>query len=222
MNRMYSGVLAAVVAILAVCGGTGCDSAYYKTMEVFGKHKRDLLVSRVAEARDAQTEAKQQFASALERFNAVVNHDGGKLQEKYDTLKAELDRSESKAAAVHRRIAEVEDVAEDLFDEWKAELKQYSDPTLRRASEKQLEQTRARYEPLIAAMKQAEARIDPVLVVFRDQVLFLKHNLNAQAVASLKGELANVEADVAGLITAMENSIAEANAFLAQLETDQQ
>ena len=218
MNRMYASVLtAAAAAGLVMCGG--CDSAYYKTMEAFGKHKRDLLVSRVAEARDAQAEAKEQFASALEHFNAVVNHDGGKLQDKYDELKAELDRSEDKAAAVHERIAEVEDVAEDLFDEWKAELKQYSNDSLRRASEKKLQETRDRYEPLIAAMKQAETRIEPVLVVFRDQVLFLKHNLNAQAVASLKGELANVQADVAGLIKAMEASIAEANAFLAQLET---
>jgi hypothetical protein len=215
---MYARVITAVAAAFAICAGVGCDSAYYKTMEAFGKHKRDLLVSRVADARDAQTEAKEQFASALERFNAVVNQDGGKLQDKYDTLQADLDRSESKAAAVHKRIADVEDVAGDLFDEWKAELKKYSNDSLRRASEKKLEETRGRYELLIAAMKQAEARIEPVLVVFRDRVLFLKHNLNAQAVASLKGELANVEADVSGLITAMETSIAEANAFLAKMD----
>ncbi|MBE0537313.1 MAG: DUF2959 domain-containing protein [Phycisphaerae bacterium] len=214
-------LLTAALAGLTVCGG-GCDSAYYKTMEVFGKHKRDLLVSRVADARDAQTEAKEQFASALERFNAVVNHDGGKLQDKYDKLKADLDRSESKAAAVRKRIAEVEEVAGDLFAEWKAELKKYTNESLRRASEVKLNQTRDRYESLIIAMKAAETRIEPVLVVFRDQVLFLKHNLNAQAVASLKGELGNMETDIAGLIRAMEASIAEADAFLTQLETTDQ
>lgn len=219
MNRMFAQMLGAVVFLL--CFSAGCDSAYYKTMEMFGKHKRDLLVSRVADARDAQTEAKEQFASALERFNAVVTQDGGKLQEKYDKLKADLDRSESKATAVRKRIADVESVAKDLFDEWKAELKQYKDASLRRASEKKLQETRERYDVLIAAMKRAEARIEPVLVVFRDQVLFLKHNLNAQAVASLKGELANVEADVGGLIKAMEASIAEANAFLTQLTADE-
>ena len=36
-------------------------------------------------------------------------------------------------------------------------------------------------------MRLAESRIEPVLKSFRDQVLFLKHNLNAKAIASLRG-----------------------------------
>ena len=67
---------------------------------------------------------------------------------------------------------------------------------------------------LIDAMKRVENKIDPVLSAFRDQVLFLKHNLNAQAIASLKSELASVEDDVAALIKEMEASIAEADKFI--------
>jgi hypothetical protein len=63
-------------------------------------------------------------------------------------------------------------------------------------------------------MQRAEAKIEPVLAVFRDQVLFLKHNLNAQAIASLQQELVTVETDVAALVRDMEASIAEADAFL--------
>ena len=36
----------------------GCSSAYYGTMEKLGYPKRDLMVSRVESARDAQQEAK--------------------------------------------------------------------------------------------------------------------------------------------------------------------
>ena len=32
----------------------GCSSAYYNTMEKLGVHKRDIMVDRVGEARDAQ------------------------------------------------------------------------------------------------------------------------------------------------------------------------
>ena len=67
-------------------------------------------------------------------------------------------------------------------------------------------------------MKRAENKIEPVLAVFKDQVLYLKHNLNAQAIASLKGELNSVKADVSSLITAMENSIDEANSFIKTME----
>ena len=192
----------------------GCQGVYYKTMETFGKHKRDILVSRVGNARDAQEDAKQQFQSALEKFSSVVKVPSSELQNKYNQLKTELDRSEAKAKAVSTRIADVEKVAKALFDEWQSELDQYTNRDLRRTSEQKLKQTQARYDQLIGAMKQAERKIDPVLSAFRDQVLFLKHNLNAQAVASLQGELVSIESNVASLIKEMDASIAEANTFI--------
>jgi uncharacterized protein YhaN len=200
--------------------GEGCRSAYYKTMETFGKYKRDILVSRVENARDAQEAAKQQFQSALEKFTSVVNVPTSKLQDKYDQLKNELDRSEAKAQAVSKRIADVESVADDLFDEWQSELDKYTNKDLRRASALKLKQTKARYQQLIGAMKQAEQKITPVLAAFRDQVLFLKHNLNAQAVASLQNELVSIESNVSALVKEMNASIAEANAFISSMAAE--
>lgn len=192
----------------------GCQKTYYKTMEAFGYHKRDLLVERVEDARDAQESAKEQFQSALEKFSEVVDFQGGELEEKYKTLKSELEKSESKAGSVKTHITDVENVAEALFDEWESELSQYSSDNLRRSSKQKLDLTRQRYEKLIGAMKRAEAKMSPVLTAFQDQVLFLKHNLNAQAIASLQGELASIEADIESLIKEMEASIAEADSFI--------
>ncbi len=197
---------------------SGCQSAYYSTMEKFGVHKRDIMVDRVSEARDSQEEAKEQFASALERFNSVLDVKGGALEDKYEKVKAELDDSEKKASEVHKRIAAVEDVSEALFAEWEEELTQYSSATLRQSSKKQLEQTKRQYSKLVAAMKKAEAKIDPVLRPLRDQVLYLKHNLNARAISSLQTELVNLETDVTVLIREMEASIKEADAFIRTLE----
>ena len=70
-------------------------------------------------------------------------------------------------------------VAEALFAEWQKELEDYSSDRLRRKSEDQLRTTRQRYEQLIGAMRRAESKIEPVLRPLRDQVLFIKHNLNA-------------------------------------------
>jgi len=198
----------------AVFFANGCQKAYYGTMEKFGIHKRDIMVDRVEEARDSQQEAKEQFKSALEQFSQVLNYKGGKLEDKYKTLQAEYDKSEAKADEVRKRIDAVEDVSEALFDEWKAELDQYSNKALRRDSEKKLAQTRKQYDQLLKAMRRAESKIDPVLNAFRDQVLYLKHNLNAQAIASLQSELVAVESDIADLIKEMEKSIGEANSFI--------
>ncbi len=216
MRSLTCGALA--VTLILLCG---CSGVYYNTMEKLGYHKREMLVDRVQEARDAQEEAKEQFASALEEFTAVTNFKGGDLEKVYNKLKHELESSESKAQAVSKRIDDVESVGEALFKEWESELDQYSSSDLRRLSEDKLRQTRLRYARLVASMRSAEMKIDPVLTAFRDQVLFLKHNLNAQALASLQNELTTIETNVAGLIREMEASIAEANAFIKAMDRDQ-
>jgi hypothetical protein len=207
--------------ILIPAGITGCDATYYAAMEKMGRHKRDILVDRVESARDAQEDAKEQFRSALEKFSSVVQFEGGDLEDKYEQLKIEYDKSDDRAERVRERIAAVENVAEDLFAEWQAELTEYTNPDLRRASERRLKQTRREYKRLIDAMRRAERRIEPVLAAFNDQVLFLKHNLNARAVASLQNELGAVESEVAALIREMEISINEATAFINGLENSQ-
>ena len=207
-----------VIVIVVICLLFGCESTYYKTMETMGYHKRDIMVDRVEDARDAQEEAKEQFESALEKFSSVLGFHGGNLEEKYDQLKDEYDESVIKADAVRSRIAAVENVAEDLFAEWQEELNQYSSSSLRRSSARKLRETKRKYAQLIGAMKRAERKIDPVLSAFHDQVLYLKHNLNAQAIASLQSELASIETDVARLIKEMEASIKEANEFINSME----
>ena len=200
-----------VFGVLLYCG---CDTVYYGTMEAMGRHKREILVERVSDARDSQSEAKEQFSSALEEFSTVLNFEGGELEEKYDKLNSEFKLSAEKAAAVRKRIWQVKDVAKALFKEWGKELDEYTSERLRRSSERKLERTQQRYEQLISAMERAEEKIGPVLDAFRDQVLFLKHNLNAQAIASLQEELGTIENNIASLVAEMERSIEEADEFV--------
>ena len=197
----------------------GCQSAYYAAAEKVGIPKRDILQSRVESARDAQQEAKEEITDALTEFRRVVDVDGGELEVRYRKLADQLEDSEEAAADVRRRIGAVEDVAEALFDEWRAELGQYSSASLRAASERQLRDTRARYGEMMAAMRRAEQRLEPALAPLRDQVLFLKHNLNARAVAGLRGEVARIDAEVDRLVTELEAAMAEADRFIASLDS---
>jgi hypothetical protein len=196
----------------------GCESMEYGIKEQFGIEKRDILVARVDDAMKAQQDAKQQFQSALEEFSAVTGYKGGALEDLYDDLNDAFEESEIRADAVSGRIDEVERVSKALFSEWRAELGQYANPSLRRSSEQKLTATEAKYKQLMTSMRRSESRMKPVLDAFRDQVLYLKHNLNAQAVATLKSELASIETDVARLIEEMEASIARSQAFIKDLE----
>lgn len=210
--------LAALVSLFL--GLTACDTAYMAAMEKMGYAKRDILSSRVKSARDAQEEAKKEIQSALDQFGKIVTYQGGDLEATYKTLHGELQNSEDSAEAVRKRIKDVESVAGSLFTEWKTELGQYSSADLRRKSEEKLTQTKTRYNEMLGAMKRAEQRIDPVLKPLRDQVLYLKHNLNARALTAIKGELVKVDAQVDQLVKDMNRSIAEADKFIQSMEKD--
>lgn len=196
----------------------GCSSVYYGAMEKFGIEKRDILVDRVEDARDSQNEARDTFRSSLERFQETIDTPDTDLKSKYEDIRDAYEDSEAIAERVRDRIDAVENVAEDLFDEWEDELGRYESASMRQTSERQLAETKDHYQQLIKRMHEAESRMEPVLQIFEDQMLFLKHNLNAQAIASLESELTRIRQDVNDLVRDMERSIAESEAFIKRFQ----
>ncbi len=196
----------------------GCSKAYYSAMEKIGIYKRDIMVDRVEDARDSQAEAQQQFKSALEQFDSVVRLKETDLKQAYDRLNSEYEKSEAAAEEVSNRIDKVESVAEDLFDEWEQELTEYQNQELRRASQKKLQTTKKKYKEMLASMQRAEASMEPVLRIFKDNVLFLKHNLNAQAIGSLRSEFVNLKGEIDVLVKKMNAAIQSSNTFLANIK----
>ncbi len=218
-SRLPAALLAAALAA-GVLPGAGCASTTIKVKESLGIAKREQLVSEVKDARNAQQQAKQQFTTTLEEFRAITGHDGGDLERRYNRLKAQAERSHDRAGAVSSKIASIERIANAMFREWDQELKDYGSETLREASAEQLATTRTRYRQLLEAMKAAESRMKPVLRAFDDQVLFLKHNLNARAIASLQSTVTELETEIQALIDELNASIDEANAFIEGMERD--
>jgi len=198
--------------------GSGCSTAYYSAMEKVGVYKRDIMVDRVEDARDSQADAQEQFKSALEQFDSVVKLKETDLKKAYDRLNSEYEKCDEAAGEVSDRIKKVEAVAEDLFDEWKKELTEYQNKELRRSSEQKLKTTQVRYKEMLASMHKAEASMNPVLKIFRDNVLYLKHNLNAQAIGSLQSEFTSLKGEIDNLIRQMNAAIKSSNSFIADIK----
>ncbi len=215
---MMGNVKTGLLAVAAFVALSGCQSAYYGAWEKLGVEKRDILVDRVENAKESQEEAQEQFADALEEFSALINFNGGELEDVYDELNGEFQDSQAAAAEVTARIDKVESVAEALFSEWEDELEKYDSDKLRRSSAEKLRATRRQYETMIKAMRKAESRMEPVLTALQDNVLYLKHNLNASAVGALEGELKTIQQDVSRLINEMKASVAESDAFIRTMK----
>jgi sugar-specific transcriptional regulator TrmB len=196
---------------------SGCTQLYYKAQEKIGNEKRDILVDRIKKGRVDQDKAKEQFKSTMEAFQAATGYKGGQTEEVYKKLKKEYDEAADKTKKVSDRIASIEQVSGDMFAEWDKELAGMSNAELRSKSNVLLKATRRRYADLIRKMKAVESKAKPVLKAFEDQVLFIKHNLNAEAITSLKSNVVKMDADVQILIRDIETSTKEADAFIASL-----
>ena len=190
---------------------------YYATMEKFGVEKRDLLKKAVVSARDSQEAAATEFKDALTRLREMYAVNAGDLEKNYDKLKGEYESADKSAATVRKRIKDMDQVAGDLFAEWEKEIAEFSNPTYASNSRRQLNETRTKYQQLSASVKSAEASMEPVLKQLKEQVLYLKHNLNAAAIGSLRGEATSIQAEITRLIDQMNGSIRQADEFIKTL-----
>ncbi|WKJ89059.1 DUF2959 domain-containing protein [Methylomonas montana] len=197
--------------------------AYYQSREsLLGHQKRDIVVVQVGQACESLKESRDQFVDALDKFKSIVSLPDSSLEQRYQQLKRRYDLCRGKADQVSQRIQAVEDISEALFAEWEAELALYSNRALKARSQQQLKKSRQQYARLLKALQTAETRMHPVLAAFQDQVLFLKHNLNAHAIAALRHEFVEIGVDISRLIEVMEKTISEASQFVTVLVEQKQ
>ena len=213
---VYQRLGAWILPLVLMAALIGCRSTYYAMWESVGKEKRHLLIDEVSAAREDQAQASQEFKDALTRVKELTGFQGGELEDAYRRLKADFEDCRHRADVIDDRIRNVEQIAADLFVEWENEIGQITNPTFRSKSRQSLTRTRDRYKRLHQAMVKVRNRMDPVLTRLNDYVLYLKHNLNAQAVGALGAEMASIQTDVNVLIRDIERSIQEADDFLEE------
>jgi hypothetical protein len=225
LNKQFNHLKASALFLSAAFVLTACQNPItkaarkveYSAYELIGVQKRDLLKTRVDDARDAQKEAGEEFQDALQRLKSIYGFKGGELEAKYDELKSSYDKATYKADAVRKSVQKVETVSRDLFDEWEKEIDQIETESFKAKSRDSLVQTKSKYSEMFKTLKAAEGKMDPVLRKLKDHVLFLKHNLNAKAIASLKGERLNIQGDIESLIKEMNKSIEASDRFIKQM-----
>jgi Protein of unknown function (DUF2959) len=219
VRSLRRGSLAGVVALGVLV--TGCTSSYYKAMKTLGKEKRDILVSRVKDSKKDQQQAKEQIKTTMESFQALTGFQGRSLEKNYKKLNGEYEKAGDSAQKLHNRIDSIDQVSNDLFKEWQKEIDGMDNKKLKQQSAGMLRQSRLNEAGYIKAMRQTEARMTPVITSFHDQVTFLKHNLNARAIGSLKGTSAKMSTDVDVLMVSLDGSMAQADSLIASLNAEQ-
>lgn len=207
----------ATLLLLVAVALTGCTRTYYKAMATLGKEKRDILISRVKDSRKDQQQAKEQIKTTMEKFQELTGFQGGSLEKNYKELNGQYEKAADSAQKLHDRIESIDQVSGDMFREWQKEIDSMDNRKLKQQSADMLRQARLQEASYLKSMRLTEARMTPVLKAFHDQVLFLKHNLNARAIGSLKGTSARISTDVDVLLTQIDGSMAQADSLINSL-----
>ncbi len=215
MTTLRGVLCAGIFAALVV--SSGCGRVYYAAMEKVGKEKRDILAGRIKDGKKDQEKAKEQFKTTLEAFQALTGFDGGNLEKTYKKLSHELESADARAKDVHDQVKSIDQVSKDMFREWENEIGAMQNADFKTRSRAMLRDNQKRYAILMDKMRDSEKRMDPILQAFRDQVVFLKHNLNARAISSLKQTASKLDGQVSGLVQDLDASIQEADSFIANL-----
>jgi len=207
-----------ICSFVAAALFVGCQTTYYALWEKMGKEKRHLLRDQVENSLNDQEKASEAFKDALTRLKEMYGLDGGDLEDMYNRLSNDYENCQNRAEIIDERIDKIQRIAQDLFAEWRQEIDQIKNPTFRSQSTRKLKATQSRFASLESALMTARNRMNPVLSNLKDYVLYLKHNLNAQAIGSLKGEAGSIETDVNRLVRDIQRSIKAADAFLKEFE----
>ena len=191
---------------------------YYAGMESVGVHKRDIMVDRVEDVQEAQEDAQKEFKSALEHFGTLVTIKDTDLKEAYEDFNDEYEDAKDAADDVNKYINKLEDVSLALFEEWEDEIVMYTNAKLQEQSKSQLRDTQSKYNKMMKSMRKSEKSMEPILATFHDNVLILKHSLNAQAIGALQGEFDGLKNNIDSLITQMNKSIKESDKFIKEMK----
>ena len=196
---------------------TSCSTLYYNTWELLGKEKRDVLKMNMEDVDDQQKDVEEKVSDTLALIRKNYNFKEGKLEATYDRMKEDYEDAKSLADDYSEQVQKTIDIADDLFDEWEDEAKELSNANYRTTSLKQLRQTKASFKRSEKSMRRVENSLNKLLKSYNDQVVYLKHSLNAKAVGNLKAELSEIKRNIEILSSRIEKSKQQNLEFLNRL-----
>lgn len=206
-----------LIILLSFSLFSSCSTVYYNLWETLGKEKRDLLEMNMQSANEDQEDIEKEYKDSLDRIRKKYSFKEGELEQTYDRLSDDYEDIKNKQDDFSEKLKLISDIAYDLFDEWKKEARALDNKTYKRNSLRKLSSTKSSFSAVLANMKKVESRSSRILKKFHDQVIYIKHNLNAKIVGNLRTELNLLESEMTELIKEIQASRVQATKFISTL-----
>lgn len=206
------------ILLLSLLLTSSCSTVYYNFWETLGKEKRDLLKSKLNDVNNAQEDVEEQYVDNLERIRKEYNFNEGELEKTYDKITDDYEDTNEKQKELSERINKANNIATDLFEEWKNEAYQLQNKNYKRKSLQKLAITKKKYSRTYTTIKKIEKDLNKILRKFKDQVIFIKHNLNAKVIGNLKSEFNDIKIDIKKQIKNIKRSKNQTELFIKELD----
>ncbi len=184
-------------------------------------HKRtDEHIEKIERASDEMKDLRKHLDKVFEAYHKTLREGTDKRRSSYNELVKALERCEEKTKELRKRHEEMDKQAEEYFKRWKNSVKDIKNADLEQRSEGRLETTRRRYREVSESWKGMREDYEPVLAELRDQIVYLGHDLNEDAVLSLKEDAAELEELASALFRSMEGFGSTADEYISGLESN--
>ncbi|MEC9282962.1 MAG: DUF2959 family protein [Bdellovibrionota bacterium] len=194
-----------------------CTTVYYKSWELLGREKRDLLSSNIESLKGEQEDAKEEFSDVLERMRSEYIGEKQSLAETYSDFKSDYDDIKDEVDDVTSRLNRIDGLAKALFKEWLLEANEFDSREYRRKSLAKRGETMRSFNKYMKSTRALEAGMNQSLKSLQDEVVFLKHNLNSQIVSQFNVKLATLEKDMEKIIGKIEKSIEGTDSYIKEI-----
>lgn len=190
----------AAVAALLLASLPACSFVNNLIKGKSGPADVDDLVAAVENVQKELDASKGSMLAAVQGLQAITAPDfQGDAVKAHKELVEVVENSEDQADELRGAIEDMQAASVPVFDQWTKDLEAYSNPEMRQRSQARLSAARERYDAVLAAVEPLLVEYEAVNQTLRDHVLFLKHDMNPAALATIQDDVRSVAKDAASL-----------------------
>jgi hypothetical protein len=202
----------AVGTVAALVGTTAV-----RAQQDAGVKQVEQLVKKSGSTVQAIAETKLQLQKTMDVYNSLMSTDEKNMKGNYKKLQQEMDATAKKRADIKLRADEMNAEAQTLFKSWGDSAAAIQSADLRQRSQERLDKTKASFAEIGTVGQKAVDLYDPFMKALQDQVTYLGHDLNTQAVQSLQADAAKMNEKAQTLMKSIDDTISVANKNITDL-----
>ena len=180
-----------------------------------GLERVDELLSYVEGVQVEATVSKERSQAALESLRRLVAPEfKGDPATGHKELVLAVEQTSDQADALKASVRPLRKTGEKVFARWTEDLESFGNLAMRQRSQERLEETRRRYDAILAAAVAAQLAYDSFNGDLNDHALFLEHDFNATSVALMAQELDGLRTRHKELLKRLDASAAACQAYV--------